>query len=66
MKIKLLVSRSVLQYLRKKKKKQLLQLLLGGTDRAKTYVFVKMSHANTMRNERVKQFASFSKSHNSS
>lgn len=65
MKIKLLVSRSVLQYL-KKKKKQLLQLLLGGTDRAKTYVFVKMSHANTMRNERVKQFASFSKSHNSS
>lgn len=64
MKIKLLVSLSVLQYLRKKK--QLLQLLLGGTDRAKTYVFVKMSHANKMRNERVKWFASFSKSHNSS
>lgn len=63
--IKLLVSLSVLQYLRKKNK-QLLQLLLGGTDRAKTYVFVKMSHANKMRNERVKWFASFSKSHNSS
>lgn len=43
MKIKLLVSLSVLQYLRKKKQ-QLLQLLLGGTDRAKTSVFVNMSH----------------------
>lgn len=63
MKIKLLVSLSVLQYLRKK---QLLQLLLGGTDRAKTWVFVKMSHANEMGIERVKRFASFSKSHNSS
>jgi len=63
MKIKLLVSLSVLQYLRKK---QLLQLLLGGADRAKTEVFVKMSHANKTRNERVKGFASFSKSHNSS
>lgn len=59
MKIKLLVSLSVLQYLRKKKTKQLLQLLLGGTDRAKTHVFVKMSHANKMRTERVKWFASF-------
>lgn len=58
-KIKFLVSLSVLQYLRKK---QLLQLLLGGTDRAKTYVFVKMSHANEIRKERVKLFASFSKS----
>lgn len=58
MKIKLLVSLSVLQYLRKKTK-QLLQLLLGGTDRAKTHVFVKMSHANKMRTERVKWFASF-------
>lgn len=47
-KLKLLVSLSVLQYLRKK---QLLQLLLGGADRAKTYVFVKMSHTNKMRKE---------------
>lgn len=51
MEIKLLVSLSVLQYLRKKKK-QLLQLLLGGTDRAKTSCFCK--DVTCKRNEKQK------------
>lgn len=65
MTIKLLVSLSVLQYLRKKRNSCYSYCWEELTEQ-KLNVFVKMSHANEMRNKRVKWFASFSKSHNSS